>query len=169
MQAGGEFTADAACASPDSCEFATLTCPDDVEVPACASTDPADTGMASVDVEGAEIDFVDTPPNECGGAIVRTWTATFDGAELSCDQTISLDTSLSFDCPADIRVSCDASTGPDDPGELMVTSECDEEASQESLALQAEARQGPRHPNQRFGGPGKPAGWAQAGADRAYA
>lgn len=70
-----------------------ISCPPDLTLECSASTDPADTGVATADDNCAVISLVpsDNVTPNCGAAqtIVRTWTATdAAGNESSCSQII---------------------------------------------------------------------------------
>ena len=55
--------------------------------------------------------------------ITRTWTANdANGNAISCDQIITVEETLpSIECPADVTISCDASTDPSNTGEAMAS------------------------------------------------
>ncbi len=113
----------------------TITCPADVITACDASTDPADTGMATGTADcnlGFNITFVDLTTQGMGCAqneyvITRTWTNTDAcGTMAVCTQTITVEdnTPPVITCPANLTVGCIDSTDPMDTGEATATDNC---------------------------------------------
>ena len=111
-----------------------IVCPADVTVECDASILPADTGMATATdncdaasvITFADVVAAGACPQE--SVITRTWTATDDcGNAITCDQIITVEdtTPPVITCPADVAVSCDASTDPADTGVATATDNCD--------------------------------------------
>ncbi len=137
------WTATDACGNVSTCdqiitvEDATppvIVCPAALTVECDASTDPADTGMATATdncdaapvITFADVTVVGACPQE--SVITRTWTATDAcGNATACDQIITLEdtTPPVIVCPADLTIECDASTEPANTGAPTATDNCD--------------------------------------------
>ena len=109
-----------------------IVCPANLSLECGASTNVADTGLASgTDTCGtAVVTFVDAvTPGACAGArtIARVWTATDAcGHAASCTQTLRIiDTTVPLIvCPADLSLECGASTNVADTGLASGTDTC---------------------------------------------
>ncbi len=113
-----------------------INCPPAATVSCDASTDPSQTGRPTATTSCSKpgeitFDYHDNSGglNGCGntGVIVRTWTAT-DPCNISstCTQNINVidNTPPVVNCPADITISCDASTDPSNTGTATATDNC---------------------------------------------
>ena len=94
-----------------------LTCPSDITIECDASTDPANTGMATATDNcdaSPSITFTDVVNGGVSSTITRTWTATdASGNAVSCDQFIFLEDVVAptLSCPATtVTVGVDANT-----------------------------------------------------------
>jgi hypothetical protein len=132
------WTATDACGNQSSCmQLLTvvdnvapvLSCPADINVECDESTDPAHTGYATATDTGCDpapsVSFSD---NAVNGTITRTWTAMDAcGNQASCDQIITIeDTTVPvITCPADVTISCTASTNPSNTGIATAADNCD--------------------------------------------
>ncbi len=111
-----------------------LSVPMDVTVGCGDSTDPTNTGQATVgdacDVAPG-LTYTDSAvAGACGqsNTITRTWTATDAcGNSTSLDQTITITdtTAPVLTVPADVQVACDASTDASLTGQATATDNCD--------------------------------------------
>ncbi|WP_298761379.1 hypothetical protein, partial [uncultured Psychroserpens sp.] len=109
----------------------TLTIPQNKIVECGESTDPINTGNATVtDTCGnVTVNYTDTIVSECGNTetITRTWTATDDcGNTASEIQTISVEdnTPPTLTIPNDISVECPESIDPSTTGNATATDTC---------------------------------------------
>ena len=108
-----------------------ITCPVDITV-SCENnnTDPAITGTATATdaCSAVDVNFTDGPiTGICPQTFVRTWTATDAcGNTTSCLQTITIEdvNGPTIVCPANISVSCEASTAPSATGVATATDAC---------------------------------------------
>ncbi|HJW28163.1 MAG TPA: SdrD B-like domain-containing protein, partial [Saprospiraceae bacterium] len=111
-----------------------ITCPANVTIECTASTDPSNTGMATatdhcdgnVMISYADVTVGAGCPQEY--IITRTWTATDNcGNSSTCSQLITVDDSMApaITCPANITITCTASTLPGNTGSATATDSCD--------------------------------------------
>jgi len=113
-----------------------ITCPPSVTIQCSASIDPAvnpAVGMATATDNcdaSVTVTFADAvSPGGCTNesAVVRTWTATDDcGNSSTCIQLITIDDSQPpvITCPANITISCTASTAPANTGMATASDNC---------------------------------------------
>ena len=110
-----------------------ITCPVDVTVECDASTETADTGVAtatdncSTNVTIASADTSTAGSCDDESTISRVWTATDNaGNSSTCTQTVTIvdDTAPVITCPVDVTVECDASTAPSGTGSATATDNC---------------------------------------------
>ncbi|HEY3385467.1 MAG TPA: hypothetical protein VGK46_03090 [Saprospiraceae bacterium] len=114
-------------------DYPILICPPNVMLTCSASTAPANTGIATV-IDGCTSNpvmfFTDMYiPGICtnSGVIQRTFTAMDDcGNSASCIQTITIDDPNPpvITCPANITITCTASTSPGTTGLATATDNC---------------------------------------------
>ena len=111
-----------------------MMCPADRTLECSASTDPADTGIATATFHCATapvIQFSDTMvAGNCpqSRTIFRVWTATDAcGNSASCTQTLTVVDSEApaISCPADLLLACDAGTNTATTGLATATDNCD--------------------------------------------
>ena len=106
----------------------TISCPADITIECDASTDPANTGMATATDNCDASPFVIFADAVNGNMITRTWAATDDtGNQVLCTQLITLQdtTAPNLTCPVSITIECDASTDPANTGMATATDNCD--------------------------------------------
>ncbi|HEY3028293.1 MAG TPA: DNA/RNA non-specific endonuclease, partial [Pyrinomonadaceae bacterium] len=109
-----------------------ISCPADTTVSCDTSTEPTATGTATAtdSCSTATVTYSDAvTPGACAGSytITRTWTGTdASGNSSSCAQTITVvdTTPPVITCPADVTVSCAASTDPSALGMATATDNC---------------------------------------------
>jgi len=131
------WTATDACGNQNSCSQIltvmdntppAIVCPANVDVDCDESTDPSNTGTATA---------TDCDPNpsitygdqQNGNTITRTWTATDAcGNDSHCQQTITIEdtTPPEITCPANLTISCAASTDPSNTGTATAMDNCDQ-------------------------------------------
>ena len=112
-----------------------IICPGNITVDCNSSTDPSHTGTATaIDIcdPSPVITYSDvtTASNNCafGYIITRTWKATDSSGNTSiCMQMIELtdNTPPTITCPANITITCTASTAPANTGSASATDHCD--------------------------------------------
>jgi hypothetical protein len=110
-----------------------INCPADLTITCDASTDPSDTGTATTTNTCdplPNITFTDVAVAGIGNnaVITRTWIVIdVNGSASMCDQTITVEDTVApvIVCPADVTISCDASTDPTNTGEATATDACD--------------------------------------------
>src|SRR5688500_5807953 len=109
-----------------------ITCPVDISIDCDESSSPANTGTATAtDNCGCSpvITFSNGPViGACPQFFIRTWIATDAcGNSATCAQTITSDdtTSPVITCPANVTISCSASTLPANTGTATATDDCD--------------------------------------------
>ena len=105
-----------------------IACPVDITIECSDSTNPIDTGEATV-VDNCDGSIAATFTDmQTGEIITRTWSVTDScGNSSSCEQTISLvdTTAPVITCPIDVSINCDDSTDPLDTGSASATDNCD--------------------------------------------
>jgi len=100
-----------------------ITCPGDVAILSCESTDPDHAGHATATDtcdDDVDVSYSDTvTPGICDNAVIdRVWTAVDDGGNVAeCTQIITLmDERPTVTCPPDITIEAGQSTAPDATG-----------------------------------------------------
>ncbi len=113
-----------------------IDCPSNLTVQCGDTTDPAETGTASVDYtcgspSSGSLEFADDDSGLTGcnatGDLARTWTATDScGLQSNCIQTITIEdtTAPNITCPVEATVQCDGSMEPAETGEAEGSDDC---------------------------------------------
>jgi len=112
-----------------------ITCPEDVTVACDASTDPAETGMATATDDNdpeptiTYEDGIISSNCEFSYTIARNWTAEdLDGNTSTCIQLITVvdDVAPVLTCPDDVVVDCNGSIDPAETGTATAVDNCDD-------------------------------------------
>jgi|GEM_PF-5410378 len=112
-------------------ELLLIACPDDITISCDESSDPLYTGVAFASDPDATITHADTEiPASCPEeySIVRTWTASLNGDEAVCSQTITVidDNPPSLVCPPDATADSILLAEPEYTGFATAVDNCDD-------------------------------------------
>ncbi|MDX1686135.1 MAG: hypothetical protein R3275_12935, partial [Saprospiraceae bacterium] len=107
----------------------TILCPFSMDLDCAASTDTSQTGVPSVtdDCSNITLVYFDRYTGSCPEVLTRTWTATDEcGNESTCAQIFNLidQTAPVLNLPADVTISCTASTDTSNTGSASATDDC---------------------------------------------